>query len=66
MAGGGAGHGAVSAGTGAELVIDALVAADVRHLFSLSGNQILPHAGPFTLSGSARSSSPSSTPARSW
>jgi acetolactate synthase-1/2/3 large subunit len=42
MAGGGAGHGAVSAGTGAELVIDALVAADVRHLFSLSGNQILP------------------------
>ena len=28
--------------TGAALVVDALVAAGVRHLFSLSGNQILP------------------------
>jgi acetolactate synthase-1/2/3 large subunit len=28
--------------TGAELLVETLVAAGVRHLFTLSGNQILP------------------------
>src|SRR3989304_3345653 len=56
--------------TGADLVVEALLAAGVRHLFSLSGNQILsvydatigrplsiihpPHAAPLGAAGGAR------------